>query len=70
MVANFTTDRVTIGQRVTVLNKRRVRFRLDIRKKNFTRVVKQWNRLSRGVANVLSLETFVVRLDGALSIEI
>lgn len=70
MVTNVTTDHVTIGQGVTVLNKRRVRFRLDIRKKNFTRMVKHWNRLSRGVTNVLSLETFAVRLDGALSIEI
>ena len=42
------------------------RFRLDIRKKFFTiRVVKQWNRLSRDA--VMSLETFGVRLDGALS---
>jgi len=30
-------------------------------------VVKHWNRLPRAVADVPSLETFKVRLDGALS---
>ncbi|KAK4827201.1 hypothetical protein QYF61_015229 [Mycteria americana] len=44
------------------------RFRLDIIKKNITiRVVKQWNRLPREVVEAPSLETFKVRLDGALS---
>ncbi|KFQ78995.1 hypothetical protein N335_03757, partial [Phaethon lepturus] len=44
------------------------RFRLDPRKKFFTtRVVKHWPRLPRDVIDAPSLETFQVRLDGALS---
>ena len=44
------------------------RFRLDVRKKLCTlRVVRPWPRLPREVGDALSLETFKVRLDGALS---
>ena len=39
-----------------------------MRKKFFTvRVVKHWHRLPREVVDAPSLETFKVRLDGALS---
>jgi len=44
------------------------RFRLDIRKKFFRmRVVKHWTRLPREVVGAPPLETFRIRLDGALS---
>ncbi|KFM02287.1 hypothetical protein AS27_03062, partial [Aptenodytes forsteri] len=44
------------------------RYRLDKRQKFFMlRVVKHWHRLPRAVVDAPSLETFQVRLDGALS---
>ena len=47
---------------------RESRFRLDIRKKFLTmRAVKHCHRLPREVVDAPSLETFKVRLDGALS---
>jgi len=44
------------------------RCKLDTRKKFFTlRAVRRWHRFPRGVEHALSLETFKVRLDEALS---
>ena len=44
------------------------RLKLEIMKKVFTiRVVKRWNKLPREVVDVLSLDTFKVRMDEALS---
>ncbi|PKU46244.1 hypothetical protein llap_3468 [Limosa lapponica baueri] len=44
------------------------KFKLDIRKKFFTmRVMRHWNRLSREVVDVPSLEVLKTMLDGTLS---
>jgi len=43
------------------------RFRLGTRKKFFRRLVRHWHRLPREVVDTPSLETFKVKLDGALS---
>jgi len=46
------------------------RLRLDIKKFFTIKVVKHWNRLPRVVVDALSLETFKVRIDQALSKQI
>ncbi|PKU42332.1 hypothetical protein llap_7362 [Limosa lapponica baueri] len=59
---------VAIGQEVMALNYKREDLRRDRRKKFFTlRLVKHWARLPREVVDAPSVETFKVRLDGALS---
>ena len=45
---------------------RQGRFKLDIRRKFFTQVVKHWNRLPKEVVDAPSLEAFKARLDTAL----
>jgi len=68
MGTSFLAGSVAIGQAVMVLNYKDSRFGLDRRKKFFTmRVAKHWNRLSREVVDVPSLETFKVRLNRARS---
>ena len=50
-----------------VLNKKKGRFRLDIRRKSFTqRVVTHWNRLPKKVVDAPSLEAFKARMDVTL----
>jgi len=47
--------------------KRRLQFRLDVRKEFFTqRAVRHWQRPPREVLDTPSLEVFKARLDGAL----
>ncbi|KAK4831464.1 LOW QUALITY PROTEIN: hypothetical protein QYF61_017712 [Mycteria americana] len=68
MGTDFLAGPVAIGQAGNSFKLKEDRLRLDIRKKFFMmRVVKHWNRLPREVVGAPSLETFEVRLDGALS---
>ena len=57
-----------VRTRENVFKRKEGRFMLYIREKSITgRVVRHWNRMPRDVMELLSLETFEVRLDGALS---
>ena len=62
---HFTRAFVTI--RGNGLKLKEGRFRLDVRKKQFTsKVVRHWHRLSREAAGAPSLEAFQTWLDGHL----
>ncbi|KFQ71332.1 hypothetical protein N335_11298, partial [Phaethon lepturus] len=68
MGTDFSAGLVVIGTRGNGFKLKEGRFRLHIRKNYFTTsVVQQWHRLPREVVDAPSLETFQVRLDGALS---
>ena len=59
---------VVTEQGKMALNRKKSRFRLDIRKKFFTvRLMRHWNMLLIVVVNVCSLEVFKARLHGAVS---
>jgi len=55
------------GQRENCFKLKEGRFRLDVRGKFFTeREVRCWHRLPKELVDVLSLDMFKTRLDGAL----
>jgi len=66
MERDFLPGPVVTGQGVTDLNINL--FKLDIRKKFFTRrAVRHWNRFPREAVDAPSQEVFNVRLDGVLN---
>jgi len=66
---DFLAGSVVIGQgEILAFQLKEHKFRLNVRKKSFAiSNVKHWNRLLRELVDALSLETFKVRLDRALS---